>query len=62
MNLARPSLLRGVALAALACAAGAAQATITVSTSLAGFTTAAGGTVSTDSFSNLTIKIGRAHV
>lgn len=56
MNLARPSLLRGVALAALACAAGAAQATITVSTSLAGFTTAAGGTVSTDSFSNLTIN------
>lgn len=56
MNLARPSLLRVAALATLACAAGAAQATITVSTTAASFTTAAGGVVSTDSFSDLTIN------
>lgn len=56
MNLAHPSLVRAIALAALACAAGAAQATITASTSLASFTSAAGGVVSTDSFSDLTIN------
>lgn len=56
MTLARPALLRAAALAALACTAGAAQATITVSTSLSSFTTAAGGVVSTDSFSDLTIN------
>lgn len=56
MTFTRPALFRVAALAALACAAGAAQATITVSTSLSSFTTAAGGVVSTDKFSDLTIN------